>query len=354
MNELTHILAETVERLFRELMADGMPPFSDRAVFEQLWRAVEELGITNLFLTEDRGGFDGGWQDAFPVFKQLGRHAVPLPVGETIIAKRLLQRRNMLVPASAITIGTASNVTIQHDDHSRQWLFSGDVPSLPWGQTAPSALIHCNSNHQCHYVLLSTAQAASSTGSVNEADEPRDTLHFSDAPIIDSTVIDSDQHELVTAAALLRACQTAGALEAALELCVHYVQERKQFGRPIGKFQAIQHQLALLAEHCAAVSCAAQSACLAYDNGDAGFEIAAAKLRANRAVGECTSIAHQVHGAIGFTREHRLHYYTQRLWSWRSEFGNDRHWAGLLGKLVVQMGEAQLWANLTARSDARG
>jgi acyl-CoA dehydrogenase len=54
------------------------------------------------------------------------------------------------------------------------------------------------------------------------------------------------------------------------------------------------------------------------------FEIAAAKLRTNMAIGTGTSIAHQVHGAIGFTHEYDLHRYTRRLMGWRSEFGNDR------------------------------
>ena len=87
------------------------------------------------------------------------------------------------------------------------------------------------------------------------------------------------------------------------------------------------------------------------DKGDARFEMAAAKLRANQAVGEATSIAHQTHGAIGITREHHLHYWTQRLWSWRSEFGNDRYWSNRLGRLILEEGGENFWQNLTARGD---
>jgi acyl-CoA dehydrogenase len=87
------------------------------------------------------------------------------------------------------------------------------------------------------------------------------------------------------------------------------------------------------------------------DLGEAGFEIAAAKLRANRAVGKATSISHQSHGAIGFTQEHQLHYWTQRLWSWRSEFGNDRYWSNRLGTQILEEGADQFWRNLTARGD---
>ena len=83
----------------------------------------------------------------------------------------------------------------------------------------------------------------------------------------------------------------------------------------------------------------------------AEFEIAAAKLRANMAVAPATTIAHQVHGAIGFTLEHPLHHFTQRLFAWRSEFGNDRYWSTILGNTLRGLGGAGLWPFLTARGD---
>jgi acyl-CoA dehydrogenase len=152
--------------------------------------------------------------------------------------------------------------------------------------------------------------------------------------------------------ALARAALMAGALSSVLRLCVQHANDRQQFGRPIGKFQAIQHSLAVLANETAAVNCAAVAACRAAERGEASFEIAAAKLRANRAAGTATAIAHQVHGAIGFTHEHQLHFATQLLWSCRSEYGNDRYWASRLGEIAAQQGPSRLWPFLTARSDA--
>jgi len=141
-------------------------------------------------------------------------------------------------------------------------------------------------------------------------------------------------------------------LASALAMTVTYVNERVQFGRPLSKFQAVQHQLALLAEEGAAVNCAAKAAALRADADEALFEVAASKLRANRSVDKAASIAHQAHGAIGFTQEHRLHFFTQRLWSWRSEFGNDRYWAQFLGRRVLAAGAENFWPDLTARSDS--
>ena len=152
------------------------------------------------------------------------------------------------------------------------------------------------------------------------------------------------------AMAFARSCQIAGALDAALALSVGYVNERQQFGRPLGKFQAVQQNLASFACEAAAANCAAMGAAQALDRGEAHFEIAAAKLRANRAVEIGTTVAHQVHGAIGFTQEYGLHPLTRRLWQWRSEFGNDAYWSRELGSKVVAAGAEAFWPDLTART----
>jgi acyl-CoA dehydrogenase len=130
---------------------------------------------------------------------------------------------------------------------------------------------------------------------------------------------------------------------------VRYVTERKQFGRPLAAFQAIQQNLALLAGHTAAAGMAAQAAFHAMDKGDAAFEIACAKIRVGEAAGLGAGIAHQAHGAIGFTYEHTLHFVTRRLWSWRAEFGGDGHWAERLGREVAARGAQALWPLLTSR-----
>jgi acyl-CoA dehydrogenase len=158
-----------------------------------------------------------------------------------------------------------------------------------------------------------------------------------------------DGETVLRLGAFLRTAQMAGALSACLELCIRYAQERSQFGRPIRKFQAIQHQIALLAEEAAAVTSASRAAATALDRGDASFELACTKLRANQAAGPSALIAHQVHGAIGITKEHSLHRFTQRLWTWRSEFGNDRHWARWLGRFVLSEETSSPWSLLTSR-----
>ena len=353
MNEQRAMLAESVDRLFGEMMAGGMPLVDDSGMI-RLWQSVEALGLTDLFLAEDAGGFGGCWQDACIVFNLLGLHALPLPVGETLIAKKLLLEASAPVPAGVMSIAVCQDACLEPTDTDPGLLFSGTLKDVPWGALAERLLVACRHDDQEQLLVLHSAHASSITQYKNEADEPRDELFFQSVPVGAGHLLPGCVDRLNLYAALLRAAQISGALEAALKLTVEYVNQREQFGRPLSKFQALQQQLALLAEEAAAVKCAAMAAGRSADLGEAGFEVAAAKLRANRAVGQATSIAHQSHGAIGFTREHHLHYWTQRLWSWRSDFGNDRYWSNRLGTLILEEGADKLWQNLTARGDRVG
>ena len=243
ISDTRRMLAEMADPLFAEL-----GPSATRA---RDWPRIEELGLPQLLVSEDEGGFGGNWEDALVVFRLAGYHALALPLSDAIIAQ----------------------------------------------------------------------QAADG----------------------------SERHRLLGAFA--RTAQIAGALDAALALSVGYVNERVQFGRPLGKFQAVQQSLASFACEAAAANCAAMGAAQALDRGDGRFEVAAAKLRANRAAGVGTRVAHQVHGAIGFTQDYALHPLTTRLWHWRSEFGNDAYWARRLGEKVATRGAAAFWPDLVARTD---
>jgi acyl-CoA dehydrogenase len=144
----------------------------------------------------------------------------------------------------------------------------------------------------------------------------------------------------------------AGGLEKVLDQSVQYSLERSQFGRPIGKFQAVQHSLAQLAGETAAAGAAADAAAeaLAKSGGlgdSARAEVAAAKSRVGEAATTGAAIAHQTHGAMGFTYEHTLHHATRRLWSWRDEFGNESYWAIQLGRMVAARGADNLWPFVT-------
>jgi alkylation response protein AidB-like acyl-CoA dehydrogenase len=143
--------------------------------------------------------------------------------------------------------------------------------------------------------------------------------------------------------ALARTNLMAGGLQATLDLGLQFASERSQFGRSISKFQAIQHGLAVVAAEVAAAQRAADAAVDALGTSRFIDEVSASKARVGEAVGIVAEQVHQVHGAMGFTYEHRLHHFTRRLWAWRDEWGNEFYWQTILGRRLAGLGADKVW-----------
>jgi acyl-CoA dehydrogenase len=331
MSEQRQLLSDSAARLFQSNAG---------------WDEIDALGIADILVPEERGGSGADWDDACAVLQAAGQAQTPLPLAEAIIARKLLADAALEVPRSPLSI--APNPLGALSRAAGAWKFSGVLASVPWGRDVGSAVTIITFDGRPHVAILAVADA-SVHKKTNLADEPRDDLRFDSAPVMAAPASSREAQRLLDYAALARTAQIAGALQSALERSIAYSLERKQFGRPIGQFQAVQQQLALFGAETAAATCASRSAAIAASAGDASFEIAAAKLRANQAIGVATATAHQVHGAIGFTREYALRQATQRLWSWRSEYGNDRYWSERLGRAVVERGADTFWEDLTNR-----
>ena len=347
MNELRSILADTVTRLFTERVTQDVRESAEKGVWPAvLWQQVEENGLTLPQVPEARGGGGGTWQDAHVVVSGAGRFAVPLPLAETMLGGWLLAQAGLDVPSGPLTVAPVNRGDrLEVTRHGDGWRLSGTATRIPWGRAAQHVVVVASG-----LVVLVSAGDAAVDSDVNLALEPRDTLRWQGAPVIVAGPADRLSPDgLRRYGALVRSAQMAGGLECLLAQTVQYVSERKQFGRPIGSFQAIQHQLALLAGHAAAAGSAAANAFRAADRGDAAFEIAVAKVRTGEASGLGAGIAHQCHGAIGFTYEHSLHFVTRRLWSWRAEFGAESEWAAEIGRDIASRGGEGLWPYVTAR-----
>lgn len=324
MNDQQQMLTDMVDGLFA-----GLGP---SATMEADWAQIDELALTSLLLTEDEGGFGGSWQDALIVFRLSGYHALALPVAEAVIAARLA------AGTGHAGRGTIASRTEGAINGSR---FSGTLFGAAMSEGV--AFIAAPDNDGSTIIVASCD--GKRTPALNPAGEGRDVWHFADAPTVRVA------KNVYAYGAFVRLAQIAGGLDSALAMSVSYVNDRQQFGRPLSKFQAVQQSLATFACEAAAANCAAMGAAQALDLGSADYEIAAAKLRANRAAGVGASLAHQAHGAIGFTKEYSLHPFTRRLLSARSEFGGDSYWAAVLGGRVAQAGADRFWSDLTALTD---
>lgn len=323
MNEDRALLADSAAKAFHELPAE----------FGAAWRIVEEAGFALVLVPEARGGFGGGWEDVNVVLRAAGATAVGLPLAETIIANSISPGEG----AASIATDVKGSVSDGH--------FSGALHNVAFGRECARTVAQLDT---ATIICVQNSDATVAREYRNIAGEPRADLKFENAHV---RVVEPAMNGALTffnLGALARVCQMAGALNAVLDMTIEHAKTRQQFGRAIGNFQAIQQQLAVFASETAAVGAAAASACRAVDRGKGEFEIACAKLRANRAVDVATSVAHQIHGAIGITQEHSLHRYTQRFWAWKSEYGNDRHWAEKLGDEIAADGAEAFWPALTS------
>ena len=328
MNELREILTTQLDRLLqahpvlRAVEAGEWPT--------ALWQEAEALGLGLALVPEGQGGVGLSWSDAAALWQVLGRHGAPLPLGEQMLAARILAEAGIEAPDGLLAL-------------------SLEGAPAPWGRHAARLVA-------VEGARIALVPAALEAEGMNLGREPRDRM-AAGAPIARGLLADARLAPL--GLALLRAAQVAGALEAVLALAVDWANTRKQFGRPIGKFQAVQQQLAAMAGEVAAVAVAvAAAACAADARGmsGAGFEVACAKVVAGEAATMGAATAHQVFAAIGITDDHALHHLTRRLWAWREEGGTERFWAGEAGRMAMGWGGSNLWAELTARDvtgDAR-
>lgn len=352
MSEERALLQESVERLFGDWAAGRNAATASGALDAALQAQVDELGLGALLVPESDGGAGGGFEDARVVARAVGRHALPLPLCETLLAARLLAAAGIGRPLGALSVAARVEGRLREDGRGAR--FTGVLAGVPWGASAAGITAALPAARGARVALLLPSAAASIEAGQNLAEEPRDRLRFEDAPVEVGRELRGAGDcaaQLFDAAALLRTGQISGALEAALERSLAHASQRKQFGRTLSQFQAVQQQLAVMGEEVLAVDCAAAAAFRAADRGDAGFEIACARLRANLAIDGAAATAHQIHGAIGFTREQDLRLFTQRLLAWRGELGNDRYWSERLGFAVAARGADAFWPDLTARSD---
>ncbi|HEV8143174.1 MAG TPA: acyl-CoA dehydrogenase family protein [Methylomirabilota bacterium] len=360
-SEMGSLLADTVTRLFTDLVTKEAIESAEKGVWpEKLWRALEEGGLALPLVAESAGGAGLTWLDAHVMVRAAGRHTAPVPLAETIVAGALLSRAGLDVPLGPLTLAPvrrSEKLTLARDGAA--FKVSGTATRVPWGRSAGHVVTIADVDG-APTVALVAQSAAKLSEDTNLALEPRDTLVFEGAPVVAAAPargVPSDAIRLY--GAMVRTAQMAGALDSILDQGVRYATERKQFGRPIANFQAIQHYLAVVAGHVAASGLAAEQAFRAADGEkqltamggpvDPSFEIAVAKVRVGEAAGVAAGLVHQVHGAIGFTYEHSLHFATRRLWSWRAEFGSESGWAVELGRRVAARGADALWSDLTAR-----
>jgi acyl-CoA dehydrogenase len=340
VSETTTLLRDSAHRLFAEHVTTDVLKSAEQGIWpEKLWDAIEEAGFLDVLAEQDTPIAER-LAHAGVLLKAAGRHLAPVPLGETIIVRMLLAERDIDPPPGPLSFGLIEGHTHVHGDHSH---VEGRGGRIPFAKAAKALLLTTRNGNDA--VLLATRRLKIEEGK-NIAGEARDQIVLTDTA--GTTIEAVSGPALMGVGATLRALAMAGALERVLLQTTEYARTRVQFGKPIASFQAIQQQLAVLAGQVAAAGMAADTAIADLALPERMLRSAAfAKIRCGEAAGIAASIAHQVHGAIGITYEHSLHFATRRLWSWRAEFGSEAYWAEWIGKEAASAGADAFWPAVT-------
>ncbi|MEJ2087189.1 MAG: acyl-CoA dehydrogenase family protein [Gammaproteobacteria bacterium] len=272
------MLADSADRIFADLVDKALLDAAEEGEFpEKLLGLVVANGFHEIAV-EDSGV---ALADGLSILRVAGRHAVPLPLPEIILANRWLGRTDELVSVGMVD--------------------ADGVAGVPWGRRAAQVI---GISRDGEAVLCREFDVIEGR---NLAGEPRDRVVNGRSEPLE---LPRDALELL---AVSRVVMMAGALERVLGLSLGYVSEREQFGRPISRFQVIQHHLAVMAAEVAAASRSAAAALAGLGTKRQTVEVAQGKIRVGESVGDVVALAQQVHGAMGYTHEHRLHHYTRRL-----------------------------------------
>jgi acyl-CoA dehydrogenase len=348
--ESENIVVETAEKIFADF-ADAQTINHDKkgAWKAPLWQALSEAGLPLAWVPEDCGGSGASLAEGFAVLNAAGRHAIAVPLAETMLAGWLLAKAKISLPEGEMTVipATPKDRITQNPDGT----LSGRARNVPFAKAARHFAVLAGNA----IALVDASKCRIEAGIGLGGDESDIVVLDKVSPVtLQPAPKGFDQTQLMLMGGVVRSLQIAGALEAMLEISVRYSNERVAFEKKISKFQAVQHNLARLAGESAAALAAATSAADTIANAkgfdDAFYlEAAAAKIRCSEAAEKGGAIAHQVHGAIGFTVEHILHRFSLRALAWRDDFGSESYWAVELGKLVADRGADELWPLVASR-----
>lgn len=327
MPDSSHSLeyADAADRLFADI-ADPQARILADADAATIWSAIEEVVFPFAWVPEEAGGAGLTLEDVGQIVESAGRHAVNEPLVDTILARHWAAFTGLDLPAEGPVTFHPQPLKVNADGGVQSSFPSVQQKTrqvvVPGASSEGLVLIACSLGHQGQLAL--------------------------DGELLDgSTELPVSPLELQASAAAMASAWIAGALRGLLNMCVVYAEERKAFGRSIGKFQAIQHHIAHLATEVAAAETSARVALAAIDHGNGVFEAAAAKTRTDEAGRIGCRIAHQVFGAIGFTIEHPLHLYTSGIEHWRNRYGTGPYWAVEIGRAALAGGAASLWPAIT-------
>ncbi len=326
--------------LVKEMEKDprGYPP--------ELWQEIADLGWLGLAFPEEYEGSGMSFLDLVVLIEETGRACLPGPFFSTVVLGGLTildagneeQKKNYLskiargeaVITMALTENDAqyasASIKLKAEPDTNGYIINGSKLFVPDAHIADYILCVARTKQDepaedgvsifivdaktpgIEYSLLDTI-----------ASDKQYEVVFNEVKVPSNSLLGGLNQgwrivqKAIERAAVAKCCEMAGMMQKALEITVSYAKERKQFSRPIGSFQVIQHYCANMATDTDGARFATyQAAWHISENLPASREVAIAKAWMNEAFYRVTKLAHQIHGAIACTIDHELQYYTKR------------------------------------------
>jgi acyl-CoA dehydrogenase len=300
----------------------------------ELWATLDGVGLTRLTGAEASGGSGATWREAAVLLGSAAAHAAAVPLGEhDLLAGWLLEQAGMEPAEGSSTAALLDS--------------AGEAHGVAWGDQVEWLVLSWERGGQWLVAKVPSSTVTVAPGT-NLAGQPRPSVAVDVSSLAGIPVGPSTPTEFLLRGALARCLQVCGAMERIVELCERHATHRVQFGRPLTRFQAVQHLIADVAAESALARAAtaaavAEAAASDFTSPTLPFSVAAARSCAGHAAGTVVRNAHQVHGAIGTTLEHELQEFTKPVLAWRGEFGSMRYWDEFLTDLAIDAGR-NVWS----------
>jgi alkylation response protein AidB-like acyl-CoA dehydrogenase len=350
---------EMVKAAAREFLSQQAGPDAarDSTSTAAFWSQVCEMGWPGLAIAEEYGGAEMGLTALGVLMEQWGAFLASGPLFESaVLAAPLLEshadeklKREVLPQiadgSTSVTVAVIEEsaswrpedvraTAVRADD---SWAITGKKHFVSYGNEADMIIIAARTGAGTEDISLflvdRDAEGVTCEQLGHASGSPAAVLTLNEVTVPSSRLIGAENtgwgavEQMLLHGAAFRAVQMAGLGRRVLEITTSYVKERKQFGVPVGSFQAIQHHLADMAVAVREVEHMARRAAWSLVEGSETIrkDVSRAKQAGSSLIPQVCWTAHQCHGAIGFTEEHDLHLYTRRAVSWAAEFG-DASW----------------------------
>ncbi|MCV7100673.1 acyl-CoA dehydrogenase family protein [Mycobacterium palustre] len=327
-------------------------------ITDAVWRGLADLGVTGLLVPAACGGAGMSMVEAGIVAEELGAALHPGPwLSTAVAATRALTRSGAKGSAASLLTGIADGTTIATvgfvDDHARVTAdrqgngieVRGEIPAVYDAGAADVLLALAEDSGGTGLYAVRTDAPGVWVAVERGIDQTRKRFRVTlDAAPADrlATVSSDDVAAVVDDVLIAAAADALGAARAVMDLAVEYAKVRRQFGRVIGSFQAVQHLCVDMFETVELARGGVIHALWAADNAGAEERHLAA-LRAKAFAGRLATVgdtAIQVFGGIGYTWEHDAHLYLKRLLGWSALLGGPDRYLTELGSRLADRGSA--------------